>query len=361
MASCAAATEPMPPISAYRPDISDSTAIFTTSSLILGAFDPPFVCASTQLMASASMHPDNTPILFAFMVDLSPWPTGGSRSDCQQLLQRPLFFLQMLFSDPQNYTPSLNHIHTVCQRRGKMKVLLHQDDGEAPALEFFNDFPQGLHDDRRQAFGHLVQQEQARARAQNSRHRQHLLFTAGKPRSLASPPFLQQREHGVDLIHSHAFAGKDGRQQKILLRAEAGKNPTLFRTVAHAQPGNSVCWPGNDFAPIDHDRTGALLHQPENRLQRGGAAGAVASQKRNQLAAVYREVHAVQDVRLAVKSMQATDSQILNPARRRRVHRSRRGNFRHGCSPPCTLRGLADSLRLRRSCLPPAPYRAASP
>jgi hypothetical protein len=52
-------------------------------------------------------------------------------------------------------------------------------------------------------------------------------------------------------------------------------------------------------------------HQPRMALQRGRAAGAVAAQQRDHLAAVHREVDAVQDVRLAVPGVQVGQAQQL--------------------------------------------------
>ncbi len=66
----------------------------------------------------------------------------------------------------------------VGQRRGKTEVLLDQYDGHAPLFQLHQHFAQLLHDDRGQAFGNFIEQQQPRTGAQNARHGQHLLFTA---------------------------------------------------------------------------------------------------------------------------------------------------------------------------------------
>jgi hypothetical protein len=55
-------------------------------------------------------------------------------------------------------------------------LLLEHADGLADLLD----------NDRRKTLGRLVEQEEARARAQNPADREHLLFAAGKLRALAS-------------------------------------------------------------------------------------------------------------------------------------------------------------------------------
>ena len=66
----------------------------------------------------------------------------------------------------------------VGQGRGKPEVLFDHDDGQALGLERADHAAQRLHDHGGKTFGDLVEQQDARARTQDARHRQHLLLTA---------------------------------------------------------------------------------------------------------------------------------------------------------------------------------------
>jgi len=71
-------------------------------------------------------------------------------------------------------------------------------------------------DHRGKPLGDLVEQQQARADAQDPGHGQHLLLAAGQARTLALPPFQKVREHAVDRLVGHA-AGTDLREQRQVL------------------------------------------------------------------------------------------------------------------------------------------------
>ena len=69
-------------------------------------------------------------------------------------------------------------------RRGKVEILLDQQNGKALRFERTDGLADLLDDDRRQPFGRLVEQQQAGAGAQNAADRQHLLLAAGEFRAL---------------------------------------------------------------------------------------------------------------------------------------------------------------------------------
>ena len=116
----------------------------------------------------------------------------------------------------------------------------------------------------------------------------------------------------VDLVDAHAAAGHRRRQHQVLLAGQAGEDAALLGAVADAQVGDAVRRQRDRLGAVDHDRAGAPADQAHDGLQRGGAAGAVAAQQRDHLAAVHREVDAVQDVRLAVPGVQVGQAQELD-------------------------------------------------
>ncbi len=123
-----------------------------------------------------------------------------ARLDAEQVLQCRSVFLQIRTGNFQNDLAALHHIKAVGEMGGKPEVLFNQQNREAFVFECRDRASQGLHDDRSQPFGDLVEQQKARTGAQNARHRQHLLLTARQPSARAMGPFLQIREQGVDLV-----------------------------------------------------------------------------------------------------------------------------------------------------------------
>ena len=113
--------------------------------------------------------------------------------------------------------------------------------------------------------------------------------TARRSASTAMPPRLHHR-----------------RQQQVLLDAEAGEDAALLRAVARCPAARSGC----DGRPISlaRRRSGSSRVRrptmPMIDLQRRGLAGAVAAEQRHHLARAHLEVHAVQDVRLAVPGVE---------------------------------------------------------
>ena len=233
----------------------------------------------------------------------------------------------------------LDHVEAVGQRRGEAEVLLHHHDGQPLFAQRADGAAQRLHDHRRQAFGDLVQQQQLGAGAQDARHRQHLLLATRQAPAGAGAALLQVREHRVDLVEAHAARGHRRWQQQVLLAAQAGEDAALLGAVAQPELRDAVRRQVHRLRAVDHDRAGAPAHQAHDRLQRGGAAGAVAAQQRDDLALVHRQVDAVQDVRFAVPGVHVGQAQHF-------------GGLSHG----------RPAVRpLRCPCRPPAPAGSSTP
>ncbi len=205
----------------------------------------------------------------------------------------------------------LDHIMAVRQRRGKAKVLLHQEDGEALLLQRADEGADLLHDDRGQTLGRLVQQQELGAGPEDAADGEHLLLAAGQLGALAFAPLGEVGEDGVDLVDAHAARLHHRRQQQILLDREAGEDAALLRAPGDAAPRDVVGGEADELLPAEHDRAAPLRDDAHDRLQGGGLADAVAPQQRHHLALGDGEVHAVQDVRLAVPGVQVGDAQQL--------------------------------------------------
>ena len=75
--------------------------------------------------------------------------------------------------------------------------------------------------------------------------------------------------------------------------------------------GDAVRRQRDRLAAVDHHRPRAPADQAEQRFKRSCAAGAIAAEQRDDLAAVYVEIDAMQNVRLAVEGVQVRHSQQL--------------------------------------------------
>ena len=205
----------------------------------------------------------------------------------------------------------LHHVELVRKRRRETEILLHHDDGEALLAQHPHGARQGLHDHRRKAFGDLVEQQQARACAQDASDREHLLLAAGEPRARAVAALVEVGKKLVDLVDRHAARHQFRRQLEVLLAREAREDAALFRTVADAAARDLVRRHPDRLHAIDEDGSGAPAYQSEDRLQRRGAPGAVAAEQGHHLALADGQVDAVQDVRFAVVGVNARQTQEL--------------------------------------------------
>src|SRR5688572_2685024 len=134
----------------------------------------------------------------------------------------------------------LDDVMAVGDRLREAEILLDQQDREALALQARDGAADLLHDHRREALGRLVEQQQARAGAQDARDGQHLLLAAGQLGALAAAPLEDIGEKLVDLLERQAARRDHRRQQQVLLDAQAREDAALLRTERDAKPGDAV-------------------------------------------------------------------------------------------------------------------------
>ncbi len=252
----------------------------------------------------------------------------------------------------------LDDIVPVRDRLGEAEVLLHQDDGEPLLLQLGDGAADLLDDDRGEALGRLVEQQQMRPRAQDAGDRQHLLLAAGELGALASQPLLHVREEREDALQRQPALAHLGRQHQVLLHREGGIDPPLLGHEAEPEPGDGARGQPDRLGALHHHRALALADHAHDRLQSRGLAGAVAAQQRHHLARRHVEVDAVKDMGFPVPGLEPAHLQ-----QRRRRMRCGRGpgslNGGHVRLPSrYRPRPRADPARRWHSRLPPAPARA---
>src|SRR5436853_211172 len=81
----------------------------------------------------------------------------------------------------------------------------------------------------------------------------------------------------------------------------------LLGAVGDPEPGDAVRRQADQLSPAKPHRAGALAENAHDRAQGRRLAGAVAAEQGLNLALLDREIHAVQNVRLAVPGVQSLD------------------------------------------------------
>src|SRR5713101_6024650 len=160
--------------------------------------------------------------------------------DPQVLVQLVHRRVEMLVLDHVHDSTALHDVVAVGHGRGEAEVLFDEQDREPLGLETAQRRADLLDDDGRQSLRRLVEEEQTRARAQDTRDREHLLLAARALRPLAPEPLPEIREQIEDRVDTHA-AGAHGRgQHEILLDVEACEDAALLGTERDPQPRDSV-------------------------------------------------------------------------------------------------------------------------
>src|SRR6185295_4961208 len=225
----AAATEPAPAKSVYRLDMSDRTPILIMLSEICACAAP---AANAPAIARASRLRLNAFIRFP-LLELRRQKACGS--DAKVLVQLRHFRIKLGIGNHVDNTSVLHHVVTIGDGRGKVEVLLDQQDREAPGLQLDDSTADLLDDHGGQALGRLVEQQQVRTGAQDAADRQHLLLAAGKLRALAGAALGEVGKQLVDLLDSKATVPHLRRQHQVLLDAQAREDTALLGTPGDTQ------------------------------------------------------------------------------------------------------------------------------
>src|SRR5712691_6499922 len=207
----------------------------------------------------------------------------------------------------------LHDVIAIRDGRGEVKILLDQQNGEALRLERPDGLADLLDDDRRQALGRLVEQQQPRAGAQDAGDRQHLLLAAGELGALAAQALLEIGEQPEDRLDGEPARLDLRRQQQVLLDVEAGENPALLRAEGDAAAGDLVRGAVDELPILETHRAPTLADDAHDGFQRRGLAGAVAAEQRHHFARKYLERRPVQDVGFAVPRLQGVDREQRRP------------------------------------------------
>src|SRR3989442_6395895 len=201
--------------------MSVNTPTFTTS---------PETCATAAAVLMRISIPPRAMLLKTRFISPPSW----LRSDSQESVKRFHARCDLVFRDHIDNSTVLDEVMPVGKLGHESEVLLDQDHGQAALGETADHRAERSHDDRGESFGDLIEEQQARADAENSGHGQHLLLAAGQahPRTLA--PFQEVRKHRIDFLQRHTTRTEPREQGQVFLRCEAGEDSTFLGAVTDA-------------------------------------------------------------------------------------------------------------------------------
>src|SRR5271166_592925 len=166
--------------------------------------------------------------------------------------------LELGIDEPVDDAAMLHDVIAIRNRRSEPKILLHEQDGEALLLEQPDGLADLLNDDGGEAFRRFVEQQEARAGTQDAADGEHLLLTPGKLGALARKALPQIGKKLKDAVEVESTGAHLGRQQKVLLDVETGKNAALLGAKRNAQPREPVAGPAYNLAAAIAHRPAAL-------------------------------------------------------------------------------------------------------
>src|SRR5688572_23896648 len=153
-------------------------------------------------------------------------------------------FVQLVHAGPEprvrdlvDDPAALHDVVAVGHGGREAEVLLDEQDREALRLEPGDRAPDLLDDDRRQPLGRLVEQEQARAGAQDAPDGEHLLLAARQLGALAAQAIAQIREQLEDRLERQPPWLNPRGQHEVLLDGEAGEDAALLGAERDPAPG----------------------------------------------------------------------------------------------------------------------------
>src|SRR6266496_679497 len=206
-----------------------------------------------------------------------------------------------------DHAPALDDVVAVRHPGREAEILLDQQDREPLGLEPADRGADLLDDHRRQSLGRLIQQQEPGARAEDATDGQHLLLAARELGPLALEAFLEVWEQAEDGVDRQATWLDLGWEEQVFLDVEAREDAALLRAEGKTQPRDSVGRQGDELAPVEADRPAAAGHHAHDGLECRRLPRAVAAQERDHLSLAHLEIHAVEDVRLAVPGVEVAD------------------------------------------------------
>ena len=181
-----------------------------------------------------------------------------------------------------------------------------------PCLVYgLDQFEHAVDEQRREAHGRLVHHDDARARHQGARHRDHLLLAAGKRAGRLAGAFgeaREQRHHArVVLRDLGLVVTRVGAHQHILTHRHGAEQAPRLRHRAEPAPDDLRRRQAGDRLAVEDHFAGAWLQQAEDHLHGGGLAAGIAAEQADDLPAADLDRKIVVDLDRPVERVDAIE------------------------------------------------------
>src|SRR3989454_1482074 len=172
-------------------------------------------------------------------------------------------------------------------------------------------------DERGQALGRLVEEQELRVPHEGTRDGEHLLLAAGEKTALPVAEPAERREQLEYALGGEAARPRPSRGDvQVLPDREVAEDSTILRHEPDAKRGHAKGGRARDVAPLPHDATARRWREPHDRPHGRGLADAVPAEQADALARRDAERHAEQHARETVRRVDRLDREDGLGARR---------------------------------------------
>src|SRR5690606_35066330 len=168
----------------------------------------------------------------------------------------------------------------VAETAHERQLLLDDEHGQPElAVELANHVADLRDDARLNAFGRLVEEQQARLEHERARDRELLLLAAGE---IAAAPLQHRAQHGEEIEHEigkplRADAADAEPRSQVLLDRQQREDHAPLRHVADAERGARLGLRARDIGAVEEERAALRLAEARGTAEEGRLSGAVAA------------------------------------------------------------------------------------
>src|SRR5581483_2771529 len=235
-------------------------------------------------------------------------PGYTKSSDFQPLLAHGVIGAQILRRAFKHDMAVAHDVETMRNIQRDRQLLLDEQNRYAARRNALEQAAHQLHHLRRQALGRLVHHDQFRIAHERAADGEHLLFAARQHAARRVDALAQHRKKVEHVLHrpaSVALAGLDA-ESEILAHGQPREDVAIFRNVTDSLVRDPVRRQTVDAFILEADDA-VRMHFAHDGLDGRRASGPVAPEQAHDLALADPKGDALQDMALAVVSVQVFD------------------------------------------------------
>ncbi len=199
---------------------------------------------------------------------------------------------------------------------GRLRELLDEEDGHTAGGDGRHELVEVCHDDRREAHGDLVEEEDPGLTGQGPRDGEHLLLSARERACelLAAPLEAGEVLIGTRLDLRSADAAAVGPHAQVVAHGQVGEHAAPLGDGDHAGARQGLGCPARWRQAVDGDRAGGRVEAATDHLEQRALPRPVGPEEREDGAAGDGEVHAVEHLDAPVGGVDVLDRQAPSGA-----------------------------------------------